>query len=249
MFNATRGSGSGSPAPGGSFLDKPAPKVGAPLKPKFVLVILLLGVAALALMGIMHGVVNKREGPAQPSPVVPPEKAEASQTTSNVPVNAQATSNIAMTANEQTAFQKQKDLDAVNDALLSSDGDPRAMLEVASRLENSDAEVRTAARESAVHLGDTNIIPYLNSALNNLKDPREKVAIMDAIAYLQIPSAAETARDPALESILTNSAPIPRRLQPMDPAAALNAKRRGAAGTAPAAPAQTPPAAAPQSSP
>ena len=126
---------------------------------------------------------------------------------------------------------------------------PRAMLEVASRLENSDAEVRTAARESAVHLGDTNIIPYLNSALNNLKDPREKVAIMDAIAYLQIPSAAETARDPALESILTNSAPIPRRLQPMDPAAALNAKRRGAAGTAPAAPAQTPPAAAPQSSP
>jgi hypothetical protein len=154
-----------------------------------------------------------------------------------------------MTANEQTAFQKQKDLDAVNDALLSSDGDPRAMLEVASRLENSDAEVRTAARESAVHLGDTNIIPYLNSALNNLKDPREKVAIMDAIAYLQIPSAAETARDPALESILTNSAPIPRRLQPMDPAAALNAKRRGAAGTAPAAPAQTPPAAAPQSSP
>jgi flagellar basal body-associated protein FliL len=219
------------------------------LKPKFVLVILLLGVAALALMGIIHGVVNKREGPAQPSPVVPPEKAEASQTTSNVPVNAQATSNIAMTANEQTAFQKQKDLDAVNDALLSSDGDPRAMLEVASRLENSDAEVRTAARESAVHLGDTNIIPYLNSALNNLKDPREKVAIMDAIAYLQIPSAAETARDPALESILTNSAPIPRRLQPMDPAAALNAKRRGAAGTAPAAPAQTPPAAAPQSSP
>ena len=219
------------------------------MKPKFVLVILLLGVAALALMGIIHGVVNKREGPAQPSPVVPPEKAEASQTTSNVPVNAQATSNIAMTANEQTAFQKQKDLDAVNDALLSSDGDPRAMLEVASRLENSDAEVRTAARESAVHLGDTNIIPYLNSALNNLKDPREKVAIMDAIAYLQIPSAAETARDPALESILTNSAPIPRRLQPMDPAAALNAKRRGAAGTAPAAPAQTPPAAAPQSSP
>ena len=249
MFNATRGSGSGSPAPGGSFLDKPAPKVGAPLKPKFVLVILLLGVAALALMGIMHGVVNKREGPAQPPPVVPPEKAEASQTTSNVPVNAQATSNIAMTANEQTAFQKQKDLDAVNDALLSSDGDPRAMLEVASRLENSDAEVRTAARESAVHLGDTNIIPYLNSALNNLKDPLEKVAIMDASAYLQIPSAAETARDPALESILTNSAPIPRRLQPMDPAAALNAKRRGAAGTAPAAPAQTPPAAAPQSSP
>jgi flagellar basal body-associated protein FliL len=219
------------------------------LKPKFVLVILLLGVAALALMGIIHGVVNKREGPAQPPPVVPPEKAEASQTTSNVPVNAQATSNIAMTANEQTAFQKQKDLDAVNDALLSSDGDPRAMLEVASRLENSDAEVRTAARESAVHLGDTNIIPYLNSALNNLKDPREKVAIMDAIAYLQIPSAAETARDPALESILTNSAPIPRRLQPMDPAAALNAKRRGAAGTAPAAPAQTPPAAAPQGSP
>jgi len=249
VFNATRGSGSGSPAPGGSFLDKPAPKVGAPLKPKFVLVILLLGVAALALMGIIHGVVNKREGPAQPSPVVPPEKAEASQTTSNVPVNAQATSNIAMTANEQTAFQKQKDLDAVNDALLSSDGDPRAMLEVASRLENSDAEVRTAAREAAVHLGDTNIIPYLNSALNNLKDQREKVALMDAIAYLQIPSAAETARDPALESILTNSAPIPRRLQPMDPAAAVNAKRRGAAGTAPAAPAQTPPAAAPQSSP
>jgi hypothetical protein len=113
-----------------------------------------------------------------------------------------------MTAEEQAALMKQKDLDAVNDALASNDGDPRAMLEIANRLENPDAEVRTAAREAAVHLGDTNIIPYLTKALNNLQNPREKVAIMDAMEYLQIPVAPEGYPDPALEAMLTNSTTI-----------------------------------------
>lgn len=211
------------------------------MKPKFTLVILLLGVAVLALMGIMHSTLNEHKALATAPTVVPAENG-SSQVASNVAVDPQAGGNTAMTAEEQAALMKQKDLDAVNDALASNDGDPRAMLEIASRLENPDDEVRTAAREAAVHLGDTNIIPYLTTALTDLQNPREKVAIMDAIEYLSIPVAPEGYPDPALEAMLTNSTAIgkfgpqtKRRPQP----------KVGGRAAAPAAPAQAPPAVPP----
>jgi len=144
---------------------------------------------------------------------------------------------------------KEKDVEAVNEALANGHDDPLAMLEIAKRLENPDAEVRTAAREAAVHLGDTNILPYLNAALDNLQDPREKVAIMDAIAYLQIPLAPQEPVDPALAAMLTN--PMPAR--GFAPPTNRRAQPKANPGANPAAPAmpsqQQPPAAVPQSSP
>ena len=59
---------------------------------------------------------------------------------------------------------------------------------LASRFENVDPEVRKAAVEAALQLSNTNIIPQLNTALEHLKDPHDKAAILDAIAYLQLPS-------------------------------------------------------------
>jgi len=99
---------------------------------------------------------------------------------------------IATTTDEDRAAQKEKDLDAIRDALVSVNDDSSGAIQaIGSRLENAEEEVRTAAREAAVHFGDTNIIPYLASALEHIKDPREKVAIMDAITYLQLPSASD----------------------------------------------------------
>jgi hypothetical protein len=210
------------------------------LKPRFTVIILLFGVAAVALMGIVHGFLNKHEAPATPPTEVPAENA-SSQGASNTVVDPQAGGNIAMTAEEQAALKRQKDLDAVNDALGNGQGDLQAMLEIANRLENPDAEVRTVAREAAVHLGDTNIIPFLNTALNNLQDAREKVAIMDAIEYLSIPVAPEGYPDPAVEAILTN----PMTIGKFGPQMKRRAQPKAGRAAAPEAPAQAPPAVTP----
>ena len=159
-------------------------------------------------MGLVHNALNKREVTV----ITPPDRLVEKgslQAASNAPVEPQAGGNIAMTTEEQAALKKQKDLDAVSEALASGQGDMEAMLAIANRLENSDAEVRTAAREAAVHLGDTNIIPFLTMALYNIQDAREKVGVMDAIEYLKLPSAPEgypDHPDPEMEAMMNNAA-------------------------------------------
>jgi hypothetical protein len=148
-------------------------------------------------MGVIHGKFNKPQPPAQAVDSSNSVRAE-STTPAQSPVMGQPevkpaeTNIIATTTDEDRAAQKEKDLDALSDALVTGINDPGAVYAIASRLENVDQEVRTAAREAAVHLGDTNIIPYLNTAVEHLKDAREKVAILDAIAYLQMPSDTMT---------------------------------------------------------
>jgi hypothetical protein len=143
----------------------------------------------VGVLGILHSTSSRRAGrPASPG------QQEAQPAAGSTQAIAHASGNVAMTSDEQAAAVKEKDLDAIKDALLSQDGGVNAMLEIASRLESRNAEVRTAAREAAVHLGETNIIPYLNTAMQNIQDPREKVAIMDAIDYLRL-SGAEAGPD------------------------------------------------------
>lgn len=169
------------------------------MRPKIVIITLLLGVGALVLIGVLHEKLGKplAENPVAGSGGVPAEltntptvelaKPEVSPIQPEVKLA--VTNVIATTTDEDHAAQKEKDLEAISAVLVSGD-DAGGLFAIASRLENEDAEVREAAREAAVHLGDTNIISYLNSALEHLKDPREKVAIMDAITYLQLPSAS-----------------------------------------------------------
>ena len=201
-----------------------------------------MGVAALALMGVLHGLGNKPEVPPASPAEIPPANASAQEVT-NAAVDPQTAGNIAMTAEEQAEAAKQKDLDAVNDALGNGQGDMQATLEIANRLENKDPEVRTAAREAAAHLGDTNIIPYLVTALSNLQDPREKVAILDTIEYLKIAPIPESYANAAMEAMLTNTTGGAK----FGPQAKRPAKPKAA--SAPAAAPAAQPAADPQGTP
>lgn len=169
-------------------------ELGCCMRPKIVFFTLLLGVGALVLIGVLHGMLGKpeSENPLAGSGGAPAELTNTPSLELAQPeVKPAATSIIATTSAEDRATQKEKDLEAISDVLISGDSDPRAVFAISSRLENADEEVRTAAREAAVHLGDTNVIPYLASALEHLNDSREKVAIMDAIAYLQLPSESD----------------------------------------------------------
>jgi hypothetical protein len=172
------------------------------MRPKIVIIILLLGVGGLVLIGVLHEKLGKpvAENPVAGSGGVPAEltntptvelaKPEVSPIQPEVKLA--VTNVIATTTDEDRAAQKEKDLNAISDALVSGNNDSSGAIQaIGSRLENAEEEVRTAAREAAVHFGDTNVIPYLTSALEHLKDPREKVAIMDAIAYLRLPSASD----------------------------------------------------------
>jgi hypothetical protein len=161
------------------------------MRPKIVLLMLLAAVAALLVIGLVGGVMGGKQASASP-----PEPAQSKPATNDVAqVTPHEASVVASTPEEDRATAKQNDLDAISNALIQGDGDPNSLLALESRLDNQDPEVRKAAVEAAIHLGNTNIIPRLLVVMQQLQDPREKVAFLDAVEYLQLPSALDISKE------------------------------------------------------
>jgi hypothetical protein len=62
---------------------------------------------------------------------------------------------------------------------------------ILSELQNPDKRIREAALEAAIQFNDRSVVPYLKDIANQTEDPREKVAILDAIDYINLPSLTE----------------------------------------------------------
>lgn len=196
------------------------------MRPKIVIITLLLGVGVLILIASIHGIMSRQDG--QPSPPVSDVPTELTNTEPLKAVTSQgnpSTTNIvAVTPDEEHAARKEADLEAIQNALVDADHGPASLMAISDRLDNPDKEVRTAALEAAVHFGDTNIITRMNEVLQQAEDPREKVGIMDAVAYLQLPTAPEIPSN--------GMAPPTPSPMPIDKGARTNTVRRTKAGSA-----------------
>jgi hypothetical protein len=153
-------------------------------------------VAGLVVIGLLRGMLNRNESekPLANQTAVDsnsskvPTRELATTSPTNTQVKPAENSILATTPTEDYAAQKQRDLDAISDLLVSGSDSPEAVNALAGRFENVDPEVRASAREAAVQLDNTNFIPQLQTALEHLQDLKEKAAILDAIAYLQLPA-------------------------------------------------------------
>jgi len=182
------------------------------MRPKIVLFLLLIAASTLTLVGLLSGRLHQPR-PESPLTTETSNSVAGTNPQPRTPLEAKlqppadqpgGTNVIATTQAEDVAAQKEKDLDAIRDALVTGNDDPAATLQaIASRLENNDEEVRAAARVAATQVGDTNMIPYLTSASDHLKDPREKAAIFEAIAYLQLSSSVTNSDDAMLMTNMT----------------------------------------------
>jgi hypothetical protein len=150
------------------------------MRPKVVIITLLVVVAVVATLAILKGV-------RQPVGVTPPSTEDAGvpeEARTNAP-ELNSTNVAAQTPipDSETLAQKITDIQA--------EGSPtpqgRAVL-LAALKEAKDKEVRQAALNAIVQLDDTAAIPGLEQAVPQLADPREKAAVLDAIDQLKLPS-------------------------------------------------------------
>ncbi len=72
---------------------------------------------------------------------------------------------------------------------LTTSRDPSALPAILSELNNQDVEIRQAALSAVVQVGNKDAIPALQNQIAWAEDPREKVAIQDAIDFLRLPPA------------------------------------------------------------
>jgi hypothetical protein len=69
--------------------------------------------------------------------------------------------------------------------------DPKYLALILSHMTNSNAEIREAALEATMQFGNRDAIPALKELAAKTDDPREKVKILDAIEFLELPSFSE----------------------------------------------------------
>jgi HEAT repeat protein len=121
-----------------------------------------------------------------------PPAATSDQVVEVVQVNPNS-SNTAAISEEMRAAAVGKELDAIRELQGEADGEnnPIIITALLDKLSNPEAEVRKAALESLRQLNDTNAVPGLEKVAESTKDPREKVAVMDAIEYIKMPSVTE----------------------------------------------------------
>lgn len=62
---------------------------------------------------------------------------------------------------------------------------------ILSEMKNPNTVIRKAALEAAIQFDDRSVVPYLKEIADQTEDPREKVAILDAIDYINLPSLTE----------------------------------------------------------
>lgn len=155
------------------------------MRPKIVLMVLLLGIGLVGLLAVLKGWRNESAqsngGEIQQAQIETNTILETDRTKTGTDV-------IASTPVEDKAARKQQDMDIISDALLSDKAE-QALALIADRLINDEPEVRNAAIEGMKHLGDSNAIPLLSNALQYVEDPREKVTILDTIEYLATSSS------------------------------------------------------------
>ena len=112
--------------------------------------------------------------------------------TGSVQVNP-ALANVAVPAADKAREEViARQLDLLREHAASLSEDPAALAACLDALTHTESEVRQAAVEIVMTSNDTNAIPRLRQALDVVEDPREKVAILDAIEYLELPDAFDT---------------------------------------------------------
>lgn len=79
-------------------------------------------------------------------------------------------------------------LDAIQQAAISYDA--KELPKIQPFLIHTDPEVRAAALEGVLILGDAAGSPLLRQAASTLKDPREAVKYLEAADYLELPSGS-----------------------------------------------------------
>jgi hypothetical protein len=168
------------------------------MRPKIVILILAVAFGLLAIMVVLKGVMGGHSGnaggqtPAMETNVESPTAATNVQVVEVVQVNPDS-SNSAAISEQTRAAAIENELDQIRKLLGEADGENNSTIISAliGKVANPEAEVRSAALDALKELNDTNAVPGLQQAVELIKDPRAKVAVLDTIDYINLPSVTQ----------------------------------------------------------
>jgi hypothetical protein len=177
------------------------------MRPKTVILTLVVAIGLVALAAVLKRVM----GGGASSEVKPPDAelvGSATPAVTNVKVGPPSpnASNTAAIREQLRAEELMRELDQIREVQADGVVSPTAIGILLSKVTHQESDVRRAAIEALVQLRATNAIPGLEQALAVVEDPRDKVVIMDAIAYLKLPEDVPSPTGETADSV-TNMPP------------------------------------------
>jgi hypothetical protein len=225
------------------------------MRPKIVILVLIVAIGVVALAAVLKGVMGGHAPQEAKAPEPPPEEPANTKVNAAIPQVNPNSSNTAAILEKLRAAELAKGLDEVRELQAQGLGDPATADLLLAKTTHQEPEVRKAAVQALVQLNATNAIPGLEQALGLTENPREKIVLMDAINYLKLPE--EAALPPSVNPAAagdqapptTEVAPAQKRdpSAPRPPRERKARARRGA--TPPAAPGTQPVSPAPGAAP
>lgn len=168
------------------------------MRPRIVVVSLVVAVGLVLLAAVMKQVIGSG-GSAQSSAAEQvPDNGKTSRESN--PPNPESVTNSALVA-ELRVKDTSKELDEIRQLEGEGSQNPHAGGMLLGKVTHKEPEVRTAAIAALIQLNDTNVIPGLEEAIALVDDPRDKVAIKDAIDYLKLPSVMPDEPPPDFDKI------------------------------------------------
>jgi hypothetical protein len=217
------------------------------MRPKVAILILAAAVGLVAIAALLKAVTGARRAQE-----VTPSEGSPTETVSTPATNLQAklgsTTNAAI-LEQLRAADVAKELNQIREIQGEGPADATSTALLLSKVTHPEFAVRKAALESLVQLNAASAVPGLEQALAMAEDPREKVALMDAIDYLKAPELMQDAAvsDPGAGTSSPPATTWPRpgtlHLKPVNTNAQPGIKQRPrrAAATKPGQPSQTQP--------
>jgi len=196
------------------------------MRPKVVILTLVAAFGLLAIVAVLKGVggknVDEANGAAGPQLAV---EADANAQATNINghlhgVNPTSSNALAM-AEQIRAAGIAAEMETIQSILGQADGtnNPTVIAALIEKMAHPEAEVRKGAVDALIQLNDTNAVPGLQLASETIKDPREKVSVMDAIDYLKLPSMMQDVPPDSMTNDIadSNTGSRPRPAKNMNP--------------------------------
>ena len=166
------------------------------MRPKVVILILAVAFGVLGIVVVLKEVMVGHSGNGGGQTPATEANADSQSAATNdqvVQVNPPGSSNTAASSEQMRAAAIENELDAIRELQGDADGEnnPKIISALVDKVANPEAEVRSAALDALRQLNDTNAVPGLQQAVDLIKDPRGKVAVLDTIDYLKLPNVTD----------------------------------------------------------
>ena len=174
------------------------------MRPKIVIVVLLVGIAGIAAIFLLKHAATPPATIQTPPEIVSQPAAPPVTPAADNPTPAKPVATFANAPVEKTISQPAADTNALaeaHDAMVQAEVDKLTELQanddaaslhaILADLTNSDKEIRAAAVESTIQFGSRDAIPVLQDLAAHTTAPDEKKNLLDAADFLALPTTSE----------------------------------------------------------